>query len=576
MRLSLAAGGVLLLALLTWLALRGINTNPSAYAETQRALDDFALAEASISRDVLQARAGLLGNYDFLGEAEEAMENAVSRIKSRWEAEKLDPKPVDRLAAALGQYEDLTERFKSSNSLLQNSLSYVSQSSTDPAFGALGDQFASSATALAAAILHLALDSSVESAGSLQQQINRFEAQAPTGGPDGEAAHALLAHARLLSNLLPEIDQTLRAIVATPGRQPLEESRELLASAQAASEITAQRFRVVLSVVSLVLLVLAFRLGLRLRTRTQKIRRLVDANIIGIVIGVFRGRIIDANDAFLQIVGYERNDITTGMLRWTELTPPEWRDGDEQRVAELKVTGVARPYEKEFLKRDGSRVPVLIGAAIFDKAQDQGVAFVLDLTERKRAERALRESEAKFRDYAETASDWLWEIGPDYKFTLLTENAFGSDPAARIGTTCWDHALDLETEPEKWRLVWDTLDARKPFRDFVYCSAGGNGLPMYVKASGKPVFDANGELLGYRGTGTDVTALMRAQEALRESERSSRSALDGIAGLVAILASNGEVETVNRRLLEYFGRSLEWLKNWGTNDAVHPEDPRLS
>mgnify|MGYP003694105677 CR=1 FL=1 len=136
----------------------------------------------------------------------------------------------------------------------------------------------------------------------------------------------------------------------------------------------------------------------------------------------------------------------------------------------------------------------------------------IDVTERKRAEQALRESEAKFRDYAETASDWFWEIGPDYKFTLLTENAFGSDPADQIGTACWDHALDLETEPEKWRLVRATLDSRKPFRDFVYCSAGGNGSPMYVKASGKPVFDANGEFRGYRGTGTDVTAIMRAQE----------------------------------------------------------------
>jgi hypothetical protein len=125
----------------------------------------------------------------------------------------------------------------------------------------------------------------------------------------------------------------------------------------------------------------------------------------------------------------------------------------------------------------------------------------------------LREAAARFRDYAETASDWLWEIGPDYKFTLLTENAFGSDPADRIGTACWDHALDLETEPEKWRLVFATLDSRKPFRDFVYCSVDGRGAPLYVKASGKPVFDANGEFCGYRGTGTDVTAVTRAERA---------------------------------------------------------------
>jgi PAS domain S-box-containing protein len=69
---------------------------------------------------------------------------------------------------------------------------------------------------------------------------------------------------------------------------------------------------------------------------------------------------------------------------------------------------------------------------------------------------------------------------------------------------------------------------------------------------------------------------MRAQEALRESDRSSRSALDGIPGLVAVLAPNGELETANRQLLEYFGRSLEELKNWGTNDTVHPDDlPRV-
>ena len=122
-----------------------------------------------------------------------------------------------------------------------------------------------------------------------------------------------------------------------------------------------------------------------------------------------------------------------------------------------------------------------------------------------------------------------------------------------------------------------TLDSRKPFRDFVYHGLSGNGSPMYVRASGKPVFDANGEFRGYRGTGSDVTAIMRAQEALRESERSARSAIDGIAGLVSILAPNGEAEAVNRQCPRVFWRSLEWVKNWETNDAVHPEDfPRIA
>ena len=161
------------------------------------------------------------------------------------------------------------------------------------------------------------------------------------------------------------------------------------------------------------------------------------------------------------------------------------------------------------------------------------VGAVSDITKVKAVEGALRENEQRFRDYAETASDWFWEIGPDYKYTRLTENAFGSDPADRIGRTCWDYALDLETESEKWRLVRATLDSRKPFRDFVYCSMSGNGSPMYVKASGKPVFDVNGEFHGYRGTGTDVTAIIHAQQ-VEESLRTAQAELTHV-GRVATL-----------------------------------------
>src|SRR4029077_4768796 len=240
---------------------------------------------------------------------------------------------------------------------------------------------------------------------------------------------------------------------------------------------------------------------------------------IGIFMWDFEGQILEANEAFLHMMGYDHDDLVAGRIRWTDLTPPDWRDRDARLIHEHRMTGSLQPFEKEYFRKDGSRVPVLIGVATFEGGGNQGVAFVLDLTERKRAEEALRQSETKFRDYAETASDWFWEIGPDYKFTLLTENAFGSDPAGRIGTACWDHALDLETEPEKWRLIRATLDSRQPFRDFVYCASGGNGSPMYVRASGKPMSDCNGEFCGYRGTGTDVTALVCAQE---EHERLRR------------------------------------------------------
>jgi PAS domain S-box-containing protein len=135
-----------------------------------------------------------------------------------------------------------------------------------------------------------------------------------------------------------------------------------------------------------------------LQEREARIRRLVDANIIGVVIWDVQGRIIEANQAFLDMVGYGRDDLVSGRLRWTELTPAEWRDADEQIIAELKVVGTLQPREKEYFRKDGSRVPVLVVRALFEWKPDEGVSFVIDMTDRKRAEEKLRASEERLLD----------------------------------------------------------------------------------------------------------------------------------------------------------------------------------
>jgi PAS domain S-box-containing protein len=138
------------------------------------------------------------------------------------------------------------------------------------------------------------------------------------------------------------------------------------------------------------------RLYRDLEQREAKIRRLVDANIIGIYLWEIEGRIIEANDTFLRMVGCDREDLVSGRVRWTDLTPPEWYDA--RPVEQVKATGRMQPFEKEYFRKDGSRVPVLIGSAAFNEQRDQGVAFVLDLTERKRAEAEARESERRYRE----------------------------------------------------------------------------------------------------------------------------------------------------------------------------------
>jgi len=136
------------------------------------------------------------------------------------------------------------------------------------------------------------------------------------------------------------------------------------------------------------------RLYRDLAEREAKIRRLIDANIVGIFIWDFDGRILEANDAFLELVGYDRDDLIAGRIRWKELTPPEWHERDAVTLREHKRTGRASPFEKEYFRKDGSRVPVLLGAATFEDGGSQGVAFVLDLSERKRASEALGEAQA--------------------------------------------------------------------------------------------------------------------------------------------------------------------------------------
>ena len=127
------------------------------------------------------------------------------------------------------------------------------------------------------------------------------------------------------------------------------------------------------------------RLYGELREREAKIRRLIDANIIGVFFWNAE-QIVEANDAFLHMLDYGHEDIVSGRLRWTDLTPAEWRDCNERVVAEIKAAGSVQPFEKEYLRKDGSRVPVLVGAASFQGSTNDGVAFVMDITEQKRAE----------------------------------------------------------------------------------------------------------------------------------------------------------------------------------------------
>jgi len=146
------------------------------------------------------------------------------------------------------------------------------------------------------------------------------------------------------------------------------------------------------------------RLYRDLEEREAKIRRLVEDNIIGIFMWNLEGEIFEANDAFLHLLEYSRRDLLSGRLRWTDLTPPEWRERSERAVAELRATGTLQPYEREFFRKDGAPVPVLIGAAIFEGSENEGVAYVLDLGKQKRAEEELQKAQSELAHVTRVAA----------------------------------------------------------------------------------------------------------------------------------------------------------------------------
>ena len=264
-----------------------------------------------------------------------------------------------------------------------------------------------------------------------------------------------------------------------------------------------------------------------LAEREAKIRRLVEANIIGVFVGDFDGRILEANDAFLQIVGYDREDLATGRINWKDLTPPDWRQRDAQWIEEHKRTGVRLPIEKEYFRKDGSRVPVLLGSATFEEGGNQSVAFVLDLTERKHAERAaslsaeaLRRSEAHLAEaqrlshtgavaYNETAILFASEE---------TYHIWGFDPA--LGLPSREVVFQRIHPGDRDRLNAEVRRAVGEKRRFstAYRILLPDGTVKHLETIGQPVFSASGKLVEIFATQTDVTERKRAEQALQRSQ----------------------------------------------------------
>lgn len=139
------------------------------------------------------------------------------------------------------------------------------------------------------------------------------------------------------------------------------------------------------------------RVQATLKINEEKLQSFVESNVIGILFGDVYGNVRNANDEFLRMVGYERKELEAGKIRWVDITPSEYGESDKEKVAEAQTHGACKAYEKEYIRKDGTRVPVLVGYTLVGENHEESIAFILDLSSRKQVEAALQQSEERFR-----------------------------------------------------------------------------------------------------------------------------------------------------------------------------------
>jgi PAS domain S-box-containing protein len=292
------------------------------------------------------------------------------------------------------------------------------------------------------------------------------------------------------------------------------------------------------------------RLYRDLAEREAKIRHLVDANIVGIEIVDLNGVILEANDAFLRIVGYDREDLDSGRLKWTELTATQYQGRDRQDLlVELLRSEKLHPFEWEYIRKDGSHVSVLSGAATFDNGK-RAVGFVLDLTERKRVEQALRQSEAYLAEAQRMTNtgSWAYNYGlgrytyySDEQFRIYGHEPRPGNPPELNEITGRFHPEDRPRLSELIeRIVREKSEYAVDFRIRM-----PDGTVRHLSSTGHPVIGEKGELLEHYGTVVDVTERRRSEQRLLVQHRVAR-----------ILAEADTAETAIPEILQSVGDCL--------------------
>jgi PAS domain S-box-containing protein len=266
-----------------------------------------------------------------------------------------------------------------------------------------------------------------------------------------------------------------------------------------------------------------------LRASEAKLRRIIESNIIGIYFGDSSGCIHEANDAFLEMLGYTRADLAAGILRWDVITPPEYQSLDQQKIQQLQTAGACTPFEKEYLRKDGTRVPILLAIARIDNTDQQvySACFVLDLTQRKLAEAALRESEARYRYLSDAMPQLVWISNAEGECEHVNQRwyEFSGQTQTEAQELGWRNALhpdDIQAFIQKWRAC---LQTGEPYEQELRYRKHDGSYRWHL-ARALPIKDEQGSIVRWYGTSTDINdrkQLETQRQQLLQLEQAARA-----------------------------------------------------
>lgn len=251
-------------------------------------------------------------------------------------------------------------------------------------------------------------------------------------------------------------------------------------------------------------------------TADTRLKRVLETDAVGVIFFDYTGTVVDANDVFLRMVGYSREEIQARTLTWRTMTPPEWVKASEEQMEKLEQTGRIGPYEKEYILKDGSRKWMLFTGR--DLGGDRIVEYAIDITRRKQAEATSKAMEERFRALVEASSDVVYRMSPDWmEMRQLQGRDFLSD-TAEPERTWLEKYIHPDDQAFVWATIQDAIDNQKTF-ELEHRVLQADGTIGWTFSRAVPLRNKDGEIVEWFGAASDVTARKRTEDALLRSEK---------------------------------------------------------